>query len=135
MQPEARRMRNDAQESFTQLLVELAEKSATLVREEVALARQEVQESVREIRPPVIMLAIGIGGVALAALCLIAALILGLSLYWQPWVAALVVGLGLGLIASYVVFMGIQQFKQARLKPEQTIATLEENKEWLKEII
>jgi nitrate/nitrite transporter NarK len=62
-------------------------------------------------------------------------LILALSLYWEPWQAALGVGVVLAIVASIVIVIGLQQLKQARIKPEQTIETLEENKEWLKEII
>jgi uncharacterized membrane protein YqjE len=136
-QKEMKQTRNQpgAPDSFAELLGELADKSAILVREEVSLARQEVKESIRDLKSPVIMLALGAFGATFAVLSLLTALILALSLYWQPWQAALGVGVILAIAASIVIAMGIQQMKQARIKPEQTLETLEENKEWLKEII
>ncbi|HEX4949973.1 MAG TPA: phage holin family protein [Blastocatellia bacterium] len=132
-----KRMRSEAgtQDSFADLLVELAEKSATLVREEVLLARQELQENFRNVKQGVLLLSVGIGSGVFALLCFLTALILALSQYWEPWQAALVVGVVIAAVAGVIVMIGLRQIKQARLKPEQTIATLEENKEWLKEII
>jgi uncharacterized membrane protein YqjE len=134
MELERRRTANGTRESFADLLVELAEQSATLVREEVSLARQELRENFKQLRPPLLLLALGVGGAAFSVMALLTALILALSQYWEPWQAALAVGVGLALLAGVMLVAGLSQMKQARLKPEQTLATLEENKEWLKEI-
>jgi hypothetical protein len=67
-------------------------------------------------------------------LCLCAALILGLTAYLEPWQSALLVGIVLSLAAGVLIAIGISQIKRTGLKPEQTLETLEENKEWLKEI-
>ena len=79
---------------------------------------------------------IAIGGVlALASvLTLCASAILALAEYLKPWQSALVVGLAITVIASIIIIAGIAQLKRASLKPEQTLETLEENKEWLREI-
>lgn len=134
MELERGRTANSTRESFADLLVELAEQSATLVREEVSLARQELRENFKQLRPPILLLALGALGAAFSVLALLAALILALSQYWEPWQAALAVSLGMALLAGAMIAVGVSQMKQARLKPEQTLATLEENKEWLKEI-
>ncbi len=134
---ELKQVRNQAAapDSFAELLGELADKSAVLVREEVSLARQELRESVRDLKSPVMMLAFGMVGATFSALSVITALILALSQYWKPWQAALGVGIGLALLASVVIVIALQQIKQARIKPEHTLETLEENKKWLKQII
>ncbi|MGH9837689.1 MAG: phage holin family protein [Blastocatellia bacterium] len=128
------RSESGQRESFAELLVELAGQSTTLVREEVSLARQELRENIKQVRPPLLILALGAAGAAFSALALLAAVILALSQYWEPWLAALVVGIGMAVLAGAMIGIGLGQMKQARLKPEQTLATLEENKEWLKEI-
>ncbi len=134
MELEKVRSESGSRESFAELLVELAGQSATLVREEVSLARQELRESFKQVRPPLLMLALGLAGAAFSGLTLLAALILALSQYWKPWQAALVAGIGMAVLAGVMIATGLGQMKQARLKPGQTLATLEENKEWLKEI-
>ena len=134
MELERGRTTAGTRESFADLLVELAEQSATLVREEVSLARQELRENAKQLRPPLLLLAMGVTGAAFSVLALLTALILALSRYWEPWQAALMVCLGMAILAAVMISSGLSQMKQARLKPEQTLATIEENKEWLKEI-
>jgi uncharacterized membrane protein YqjE len=133
-QVEENRPTSGSRESFTDLLVDLAGQSATLVREEVSLARQELREGVKQLRPSLLILAIGVAGGAFSIAAFLTALILALSQYWKPWQAALAVGGGIAVIALALIAYGLSQLKQVRLKPEQTLATLEENKEWLKEI-
>jgi hypothetical protein len=48
--------------------------------------------------------------------------------------AALLVGVVFALIGGSIAFMGIGRLKRTSLKPQQTIETLEEDKEWLKQL-
>ena len=121
-------------ESFAGLLVELAGQSSLLVREEVLLARRELREDFEQMRASLLKVAVGIAVAVLAAFSLMAAAILALSQYWEPWQAALTVGLGIAVVAVVMIFVGLAQLKQTRLMPEQTLETLEENKQWLQEI-
>ncbi len=121
-------------ESLGELLGDLATQSASLVRDEVALARQEVREKVKIVQSAAIVVAIGaaLGLVSILTFC--ATVILVLAQYIDPWQSALIVGGVLAVAAAITLGIGIGRFKQTTLKPEQTIETLEENKEWLKEI-
>jgi len=121
-------------ESFGELLGQLANNSAALVRDEFDLARQELSEKVGELRSGMVVAAVGalIGLVGILALT--AAAIIGLSYYVGPGNAALIVGAALALIGGITAFSGMKQIKSTRLKPTQTIKTLEEDKEWLKEL-
>lgn len=121
-------------ESFGELLGQLANNSAALVRDEFDLARQELSEKVGELRAGLVVAAVGalIGLVGILALT--AAAIIGLSFYVGPGNAALIVGAALGLIGGITTLAGMKQVKRTRLKPTQTIKTLEEDKEWLKEL-
>jgi hypothetical protein len=121
-------------ESIGNLITDLANQSAGLVRDEVALAKQEVSEKITSLRSGVVLIALGAFVGLVAALALCAAAIAGLAEYMEPWQAALLVGGVLALIAAIVVFVGLGQVKRVNLKPEVTIKTLEEDKEWLKEI-
>ncbi len=121
-------------ESLGELISHLANQSASLIRDEVELAKQELREKAKTLRSTVAVIAFGavVGLIAVLALC--TALIAGLSEYMAVWLAALIVGDVLAVIAGITVVTGISTLKHADLKPEQTIETLEENKEWLKEI-
>ena len=124
----------EGREGMGELLGELASQSASLVRDEVALAQQEIREKLKAVQAAVAVIAIGglLALVSLMTLC--AAAILALAEYLKPWQSALAVGLVLAVIASIIAFVGIGQLRRTKLKPERTIETLEENKEWLKEI-
>lgn len=131
---ESARQEVGARESFAGLLVELASQSSLLVREEVLLARRELREDFEQMRTSLLKVAVGTAVAVLAAFSFLAAAILALSQYWEPWQAALTVGLGIAVVAVVMIFVGLAQLKQARLMPEQTLETLEENKQWLQEI-
>jgi hypothetical protein len=121
-------------ESFGELLGELANNSAALVRDEIELAKQEMREKVDVLRSGAVTIAIGglIGFVAL--LTLTAAVVAGLAHVMDTALAALLVGVVLAIIGGGLAFTGIGRLKRTSLKPEQTIETLEEDKEWLKQL-
>ncbi len=125
---------NQRRESLTELIGDLASQSAGLVRDEVALAKQELSEKLVSLRSGAITLALGAGLAISAFLALCAAAIAGLAVYVKVWQAALIVGGVLALVAGILVSVGISRLTQTNLKPQKTIKSLEENKEWLKEI-
>jgi uncharacterized membrane protein YqjE len=124
----------DQRESFGELLGQLANNSAALVRDEIALAKQEMAEKVSSFRTGVVTIAVGGVVALLGVLALIAAAIIGLAHYMDAGLAALIVGVVLALIGGIIAFVGIGRLKRTSLKPEKTIETLEEDKEWLKEL-
>jgi hypothetical protein len=121
-------------ESFGELVGLVASQSAGLVRDEVALATREVQEKLKTVRSAASVVIIGAITALFAAMALCAAVIIALAEHVGPWQSALIVGLILGMTAGVVILIGVSRFKRTNLRPEQTIETLEENKEWLKEI-
>jgi uncharacterized membrane protein YqjE len=123
-----------ARESFGELVGYLASQSAGLVRDEVALAQREVREKLKTVQSAVSIVIIGAFFALIAAMALCAAVIIALAEHVGPWQSALIVGLILGMAAGVTILIGIKRYKQTSLKPVQTIETLEENKEWLKEI-
>jgi len=121
-------------ESFGELVGEVASQSAALVRDEVALARRELQEKLKTVRSVASFVIIGTITALIAAMALCAAVIIALAEHVGPWQSALIVGLILGMTAGVIILIGVSRLKRTSLKPVQTIETLEENKEWLKEI-
>lgn len=121
-------------ESLGELIGELASQSASLVRDEVALARQELQQKLKTVQLAASVIVIGAVIALIGALAICAAVIIALAEYVGHWQSALIIGVILVVVAGVIVLIGISRFKQTSLRPEQTIETLEENKEWLKEI-
>jgi VIT1/CCC1 family predicted Fe2+/Mn2+ transporter len=103
-------------ESFTELLGQLANHSAAVVHDEIELMIQGIREKVRAVRSGALTIAIGavIGFAAFMSLC--AALIIGLTSYMAPVIAALVTGAALALIGVVIAFIGFKQLKKTILK-------------------
>ncbi len=131
---ESRHLTQPSRESFGELLSELAVHSAGLVQDEFTLARQEISEKLQSYKAAFLLLAVGgmVSLVAVMSLC--AAFILWLGTQIEPWLAALVTGVGLVVVGAIILLIARSEFAQLNLKPEKTIRTLEENKEWLKDI-
>src|SRR5262245_34027821 len=121
-------------ESFGSLIGFVADQSAHLVRDEVALARSELREILKTVQAAASVVVLGAFVALIAAMTLCAAVIIALAELVGPWQSALIVGLILGMAAGVIILSGFRRFKRTSLKPEKTIETLEENKEWLKEI-
>jgi uncharacterized membrane protein YqjE len=121
-------------ESFGELFGELARETADLVRDEVTLAKREIQEKVRTVQSAMLVLVTGVVLALVAIMALSAAVIIALAERVGPWQSALIVGLVLGMIAGAFILLGALRFRRTKLRPEQTLQTLEENREWLKEI-
>ena len=104
-----------------------------LVRHEVQLAKAEMAEKGRIAAPGVGM----IGGATVAALlaggALTAATILALAIFLPEWLAALLVGAVLAVVAYVLVKQGKERVAEAGAPiPEQTIETVKEDVEWAK---
>jgi uncharacterized membrane protein YqjE len=121
-------------ESWGELIGELAGQLVGLARDEVALARRELEQKLKTVQSAAAVIAIGAIVALIATLSVCAAVIIALAEYVGPWQSALIVGLILGMAAGVTILIGVSRFKRTSLKPEKTIETLEENKEWLKEL-
>jgi uncharacterized membrane protein YqjE len=114
-----------------ELFKQLAQESATLIKQEMQLARAEMQDSIRTITRGAMMLAIG-GGLLLVGLLALTAfliVILGQALD-NYWLGALLVGLAYAGIGAALVMNGKNKLQGSELKPEQTIRSLQEDKRW-----
>jgi hypothetical protein len=117
--------------SLGDLFSDLTQNASLLARQEVQLAKVEMQEKAKEAGGEIAIIGAGAALGNAALLALTAAAVLGLSLYMSPWLAALVVALVLGVIAGLLIWQGVSALKEMTMVPEQTVATLKEDKEWL----
>ena len=119
--------------SLGELLKRLSQETATLVRQELDLAKAEVAQKGKVAGAGAGLL--GAAGVAgLAALgAFTAFFILVLSLLMPAWVAALIVTAFYGAVAAILAMKGRTKIKEAKPPvPEQTVETVKEDVQWAK---
>ena len=125
----------DGRRSVGALLRELAEGSSVLVRQEVKLARIELQTLFRSVTRGTAMVASGGVLALLGVLSFFTGLILLAGDQWlrnQFWLAALIVAAIAGAVAVWFAKRALNLLSLDTLAPDQTVATLKEDKEWLK---
>jgi len=62
----------------------------------------------------------------------LAAAIIGLTYFVPAWAAALIVGVAVGIVAFLLISSALKALKETSLTPNQTVETLKEDAEWLK---
>lgn len=121
---------------FGDLLRDLANGSADLLRGEAKLARIELTDVAANVGRGSGLAALGGVLLLLGGLSLAAGVVLLAGDQWLPrdlyWLAALVVTVIAGVIAALLARRGMRQLSPAQLAPDQTVETLKEDKEWLK---
>ena len=115
------------------LLSDLARETGTLVSQEIALFKAELQENLGRLGGGVGALAAG-GMIAFSGwLVLLAAAVLGLSHVVAPWLAALIVGFVVLAIGGGLLLFGKSRVKADALVPDRTLHSLREDQAWIRE--
>ena len=116
-----------------ELLRDLSDHTTTLVKQEMELAKAELQEKGKQAGLGAGMFGgaglFGLGAFAAVTACLIAAL----DQVMEIWLAALVVAVAYAVIAAVLAMTGKQKVKQAVPPvPEQAKDSVKEDLEWAK---
>lgn len=122
------------EKSLGDLFSELATETSNLVKQEVALAQVELTQKAVKVGTNIGYLVVG-GAVAYAALLsFVAALIIGLGrLLENYWAAALIVGVVILIVAVILIMSALSALKNTGLTPTQTVETIKEDAQWLKD--
>jgi uncharacterized membrane protein YqjE len=117
-----------------ELVQELSQQTATLVRQEMRLAQVELQEKGKRAGIGAGMF----GGAGLVALygvgAVVAAVIMLLATAIEPWVSALIVGVVLLATAGILALLGRRQVEQATPpKPERAMESMQHDVEHVRE--
>jgi uncharacterized membrane protein YqjE len=123
-----------SERSVGDLVQQLSQQTATLVRQEMRLAQVELQEKGKRAGIGAGMF----GGAGLVALygvgAVIAAVIMLVATAIEPWVSALIVGVVLLATAGIVALLGKRQVEQATPpKPERAMESMQDDVEHVKE--
>jgi uncharacterized membrane protein YqjE len=120
--------------STGQLVKDLSRDTSLLVRQEIALAKAEMAEKGEKAGVGLGMLAGAAVGALLMLGTLTAFLVLALDGAMPAWAAALVVTLLWGVVAGVLALLGRQALREmGSPMPEQTMESVKEDIEWLKE--
>jgi uncharacterized membrane protein YqjE len=121
--------------SVGELFGELTQDMTLLVRQEVQLARVELEQKASRVGSA--LGTVGTGGFVayVGALALVAALILLLAdvAGITAWVSALIVGAVLAIAGFVMLQGGLRKLKQTDLTPRRTVETLKDDVQWAKE--
>ena len=113
--------------STGELVANVGEEIATIVRTEIALAKDDLARSGKRV-------GIGIGAFGAAGFVafyglgvLVAAAVLGLSLVLDPWLAALVVAAVLFVVAGVAALVGKRSVSTAGEPPKERVESVQED--------
>ena len=114
-------------ESITELVGQLAANAAAVFHDEIELVIQGIHEKVKVVRSGALTVATGaiISFAALMSFC--AAVIIGLTSYMTPVIAALVTGAALAFIGVGIAFIGYKKLKNS-ITIKNSGSTLKEEK-------
>ena len=119
--------------SIGELIAELSRETTTLVRQELQLAKVEMIQKASRAGKNVGFLVVG-GVVAYTGLlAIIAAVIIVLGNVIALWLSALVVGAVIAAVGLVLVIKGVNTLRQEDPTPQETIETLKEDREWLRD--
>jgi hypothetical protein len=131
--PEIEEPRARSGRPLAALLSDLAGETSTLVRQEIALFKAELNEKLGRM---------GVGAGALAAggviafsgwLALLAAAILGLSHVLAPWLSALVIGILVIALGAGLALFGKSRLNADALVPRRTLNSLRADEAWIRD--
>ena len=115
-----------------QLASEVAKDLSTLVRQEIALAKAELQQEAKTAG----VAAGALGGAGFAGYFVLVFLSLGLMWGLDSWMplgwAAVVVAAVWAVVAAVLAVVGRSRLKKFNPKPERTIETVKEDVQWAK---
>lgn len=119
-------------DSLGQLIKSLASDGQALIRQEIDLARTELQDSAVSLAKGSALVAAGLLFAALGGLVLLvfAVLALGALLDGRYWLSSLIVGGILALIGVVLLLMGRRGMSEGSLKPEKSLETLRDTGDW-----
>jgi len=121
--------------SVATLLSGIVGDAQELVRQEIALARQEIREEISAAKDAGTKLVIAGAVLAIGALFLLVTLALGIAdlFNWSSWAGFGIVGVVLAIV-GYILYSAAQKrMKEIKPVPEKTIETMKENVEWIKD--
>lgn len=119
--------------SFGEVVGDLVGNAQEVVRGEIRLAKAEIKEEATSAARASAMLAAGVIFGLYAFGMLLFTIVWALDNFLELWLSALIVTAVMAVIASVLVAIGRSRLKQVQPKPDETINSMKENVEWIKQ--
>jgi len=105
----------------------------TLIREELALARVELNAQATRAKTAAVSIGVAAAALAFGGVFLLIAMALGIAdaLAWPTWAGFLIVAAALSLIGLVAYSIARRRLKAVSMVPAETVSTLKENSEWI----
>jgi uncharacterized membrane protein YqjE len=118
---------------LSEMVSGVVENLQNIVRYEVQLAKTELTDEAKTAGKGIAMLAVGalVGFYAVGLFLLTA--VWALATQVDRWLAALIVGVVVAVVAGILAMIGKKQLEEFNPKPEQTIESVKEDIEWVKQ--
>lgn len=122
--------------SVAELMSELATETSTLVRQEVALAKAEANEKVSQLTGGIKSLILGGVMLIVSLFYVLDAVVYGLAQLlpegYRLWLAALIVGVVLGIVGLMMIKKGEKSVEPRNLAPHRTTHSVKQDAEMVK---
>jgi type IV secretory pathway TrbD component len=118
--------------SIGELFSELSRETTALLRQEVQLAKAEITQKASRVGKNMGFLVVGGVVVYTGVLALVAAGIILLGQVIPYWLSALIFGLVIAAVGLFLVVKGANTLRQEDPAPRETVETLKEDSQWLK---
>ena len=120
------------QRSFPEVLQDIVVNLQEIVRSEFRLAKTELKEEAAKAAKPAATFGVGLVFGFYGIGFLLLASVYGLSTLMAGWLAALLVGAILAMVAIALMSSSGKKLKRVNPTPDKTIQSLEENLQWAK---
>jgi len=119
--------------SLGELFSDLSQQTAGLIKQEMRLAKAELGDKLADVGKHAMMIGASIAFALAAVVAVAAALALFLvDIGVQPWGAAIITAAAMGLAAYTLAQAGISALRKKSIAPVETIHSLKETTQWLK---
>lgn len=120
------------QRSFPEVLQDIVVNLQEIVRSEFRLAKTELKEEAAKAAKPAATFGVGLVFGFYGIGFLLLASVYGLSMLMAGWLAALLIGAILAIVAIALISSSGKKLKRVNPTPDKTIQSLEENLQWAK---
>jgi hypothetical protein len=118
--------------SIKQIIQDIVNNITDIIRSEVLLAKAEVRQDLTKFAKAGAFIAMAGLFILYATGFVLLSAVYALEQALPSWLAAVLVGVSVGVAAAILYVIGRKKLRQASLRPKETIQTLEDNVTWLK---
>jgi len=122
-----------ADRSVVDVVQDILRNVQDILRSEVRLAKAEIRQEATHAATAALWMTIGVVGLLSAWMFLLWTAVYALATVLPMWAATLVIAVSMAAAGGMVIKTGLRRFTRIKPMPERTVASLQENLEWMKQ--